>query len=532
MARKIKLDLATWRTARPQDIHARLQDYVAILATLTAGVVLGDDEKQYLLANAVGKAGSRACSTAMVLAERLDTNDANRDLAFSWLAVAALVHHAYDFGPSAARLTIAMRLLQLANIRSTGFDSCDDHGGEAKRLQLLAFAWADQGVVNSEPGRYSIREIFGRMGKVGAVVEQNMNEALSGATSGDKNDKKAGRSDEDIIDKAFSKGKQLVMAEAAKAEAELAALAKVADGPNLIVCRAIGATGKSSKPGELSGDDKAIANAWRCLTEPMALACGPAPETLSIILTAEFPWMVDAIDAICGDLTLRQQVGLNWAKFRPTLLVGAPGSGKTRFARRLSELLKIGFGEVNAAGSSDNRMLQGTARGWSTASPCYPLCVMRQHQVANPLILVDEIDKPKPDGRNGDIRATLLTMLEPLSAKSWADECLVAPVDLSAVNWLCCANDVTALRGPLLTRLKVIDVPVPSERHFHAVLGGMRRDLAGELGVALGDLPELPPQAETLLRNGFRRGISLRRVRAAVEGALLAGGGFDNAVRH
>ena len=47
-----------------------------------------------------------------------------------------------------------------------------------------------------------------------------------------------------------------------------------------------------------------------------------------------------------------------------------------------------------------------------------------------------------------------------------------------------------------------------------------------------GDLPELPRQAEDALRNGFRRGISLRRVRAAVEGALLAGGGFDNVVRH
>jgi hypothetical protein len=60
---------------------------------------------------------------------------------------------------------------------------------------------------------------------------------------------------------------------------------------------------------------------------------------------------------------------------------------------------------------SDNRLLEGTARGWRDAQPSWPLLVMQQSNSANPLLLVDEIDKAIAS-RNGDVKATLLAMLE------------------------------------------------------------------------------------------------------------------------
>lgn len=273
--------------------------------------------------------------------------------------------------------------------------------------------------------------------------------------------------------------------------------------------------------------DTKLATAGAALSGPLPLAAGPDPDVLEAVLLAEFPWLGAVIAAITDDMRLRRGAGQAWAKWRPLLMVGPPGSGKSRLARRVAQLVGAGFGEVVSAGSSDNRALQGTARGWRNASPGQVLHVIRDTGFANPTMLVDEIDKTSPDGRNGDVRTTLLALLEPLTAKAWADECLMVPCDLSAVNWLLCANSSKGLPSPLLSRLRVIAAPAPGAAHFPSVLAGMRRDLADDLGVRVDDLPPLDRRAEAALYAGFKRGLPLRRVRAAIEGAIRAAGGVD-----
>lgn len=270
-----------------------------------------------------------------------------------------------------------------------------------------------------------------------------------------------------------------------------------------------------------SSEGRRIAQNYEKLVGPLPLAgCGISRKSMSIALELEFPWMQSAIDRLSDDLRLLRSTGTPWSKFRPMLLVGPPGVGKTRFSRKLAKLLGTGYQEVNAAGSSDNRMLAGTARGWHSAQPALPLIAMLRSQSANPVCVVDEIEKAGGNGRNGDMRATLLPMLESETAATWFDECLLSSCDLSQVSWILTANDLTGLSAPLLSRLMVVSVDGPQPEHFEALVSGILSDLCHELSVTRQQLPELEPEAIEALRAHFKRTQSVRRLKNAIVSAM------------
>ena len=196
--------------------------------------------------------------------------------------------------------------------------------------------------------------------------------------------------------------------------------------------------------------------------------------------------------------------------------------GKTRFAKRLATLLDVGYGEVAGSGSSDDRALRGTARGWRSAQPALPLLVVLRSLCANPMILVDEIDKAGGSDHNGDIRRTLLSMLEPETARAWFDEALLAPADLSQVSWIMTANDASQLSAPLLSRVALVKVAPPVPAMFGGLLASLLHSIADELGVPANALPPLSDLAREELHRSFADRPDLRRVKRALESALSA----------
>jgi hypothetical protein len=483
------LDITSWRKMPPLEIYSRRKDFIAILAPLT---VFADGADQELVTKASLGGIDAMVAVAETMRGMLDENDCD-DLAWSWMAVAAAQVASFRsnaIGP--AQVAVTAHLYGMARAARK-----DGRTSEAGRLLVLVRAWADLAYKGHDSLMISYVEKFG-LAKIHARREEQAKKAKEADKKAKADEKDEGYVDAVVNGIDFNKAPSIV-------------------GHTLTVI-----TGPIPEANGRS-EDKALIKAWEPLTKPLPLAGGLDPDVLETVLLAEFPWLYDAVEAVVGDLRLRRSTGEAWAKFRPVLLVGPPATGKTRLARRIAEILGVGFGEVSAAGASDNRSLQGTARGWSTATPALPLIVIRQSGVANPVILVDELDKAN-GSHNGDIKQTLLTMLEPISAKAWPDDCLMTSANLSAVNWICTANDVTPLKGPLLTRLRVIEVPPPGIEHYDAVMAGMRRDLAVELGVRADDLPELPREVEDSLRQAFRRGHSLRRIKGALEGALRVGG--------
>lgn len=209
------------------------------------------------------------------------------------------------------------------------------------------------------------------------------------------------------------------------------------------------------------------------------------------VLNKEFPWFANANHQIYKQLNARLQSSVPAFKLRPLLLVGPAGVGKTTWARRVAELFNVSFSTVMAAGSSDCMYLKGIARGWSSARPGAIAQLIATTSKANPLILVDEIDKAVQDSRNGSILDVLLQLLEPSTSSNYLDECLQVPCDFSWVSWIATCNRIGLLPKPLLSRFTVILIKDTGPEHSQSIIYGAIRAYAAELGVDVRMMPML-----------------------------------------
>lgn len=232
-------------------------------------------------------------------------------------------------------------------------------------------------------------------------------------------------------------------------------------------------------------------------------------------LVAEAPYARAIIDVV-----LRDTAGSRTATWRPTILVGTPGSGKTRLCLRICQELHIPH-RIFACGGVSNSSFNGTSRQWSTGRASIPLQLVRQHRVANPAIVLDEIDKVSEGRQNGNLIDGLLSMLEPLNSSSIFDVYLEGEVDLHRVLWLATANDAGALHPALLDRFRILEMPDPRAEDLLALLPGVtsavveRRGLSPEW-IAPFDVVELGIIAD------LWPGGSIRRLARVVEAILDA----------
>ena len=215
------------------------------------------------------------------------------------------------------------------------------------------------------------------------------------------------------------------------------------------------------------------------------------PELILTSLTKEFPWFQNANNQVYKQLKVREQSSQPIFKLRPLLLAGPPGVGKTTWANRLAELVGVPTSIVMAAGSSDSMHLKGLARGWSSSRPGALAQLIAVEKIANPLMIVDEIDKASANNRNGSIWDVLLQLIEPSTSKNYLDECLQVPCDFSWVSWIATCNSLSVLPEPLLDRFTVVLITRPGHEHSQSIINSAICAYAKELGVDPRMLPML-----------------------------------------
>jgi len=138
-------------------------------------------------------------------------------------------------------------------------------------------------------------------------------------------------------------------------------------------------------------------------------------------------------------------------------LVGPPGVGKTSIGKSVAEALQRKFFRFAVGGMEDVSEIKGHRRTYVGSLPGKLVSALKRVECANPVILIDEIDK-LGRGHRGDPASALLEVLDPEQNSAFADHYLDVPVDLSKVLFIATANDRSRIPGPLADRMDFIEL--------------------------------------------------------------------------
>lgn len=244
------------------------------------------------------------------------------------------------------------------------------------------------------------------------------------------------------------------------------------------------------------------------------------PAALSVLdeLYETCPNFKPVIDDVRKQLALAIS-GNQPLSFTPILLLGEPGLGKTHFAKKLAQVLGTSCEVVSMSSLTAGWILSGASSQWTNARPGKVADALINGEVANPLFVLDEIDKAGGDARY-DPMGALYSLLEPDTAQRFRDEYVDIELDASRILWIATANDARSIPEPILSRMNVYTIERPDHDAARKIAACIYRDLLARNQWAF----EPEPRPEAIAKLGEVAPREMRKVLVSAMGtAKLAG---------
>jgi ATP-dependent Lon protease len=198
----------------------------------------------------------------------------------------------------------------------------------------------------------------------------------------------------------------------------------------------------------------------------------------------------DVIDDLRKFLALAVS-GNEAVQFTPILLLGEPGLGKTYFAKRLAQALGTGFEFVSMSSLTAGWVLTGASAQWHNARPGKVAQTLIEGDFANPVVVLDEVDKAGGDHRY-DPMGALYTLLERDTASHFKDEFIDVDMDASHILWVATANDESSIPEPILNRMNVYAIERPDEEGSRRIALAVYREILDQHNWSFPAEPEAP----------------------------------------